>query len=273
VKSLRVHAQLIIAAKRAYLGGAIRLYFLAKNLNSYGWLLENELKAAAYGLGVSKSSYYKWLTDAKAAGFLRYVCDKQGRHLLFVTNYAEVYTILEVSFVDKQAVTIPARDLFAPEWYALVWEGWTAANFNGAVISQDTKQKLSGVPVSTQRRLDRKARIKRIRNYVITETPAANVAAFREFSGRRGIFRVGDWVAFTVPSLSVVEPGRVEPIGTKRLRRNMSAIVRSYSTAGTGDAARRVFCVNDVQVKKAEGEGYRFMEHHEAGFNVWRAIN
>jgi hypothetical protein len=228
------------------------------------------LKAAAYELGVSKSSYYKWLTDAKAAGFIRYVCDKQSRHLLFLTAYSEVYKILEVSFVDKQAVRVPARDLFAPEWYALIWTGWEAANFNGKVISQDTKQKLSGVPVSTQRRLQRTANIKRIRNYVITETPAANVEAFREFSGRRGIFTVGDRVAFTIPSISVIEPGRVEPTGTKRLYKNMSAFVRSYSTAGTGDAARRVFCVDPVQAKRLDGEGYEFIEHHKAGFNVWR---
>ena len=240
-------------------------------MNSYGWLLESELKTAAYELGVSKSSFYKWLKDAKAAGFIRYGCDKQRRHLVFLTAYAEVYKILEVSFIDKQAVIIPARDLFAPEWYALIWTGWEAANFNGKVISQDTKQKLSGVPVSTQRRLQRTANIKRIRNYVITDTPAANVAAFKEFSGRRGVFTVGDKVAFTIPSISVIEPGRVEPIGTRRLRRNMSAIVRSYSNAGTGDAAR-LFCENDVQAKKAAGRGYRFVEHHEAGFNVWKSL-
>lgn len=273
MNTLRVHAQLIIAAKRKNLGGAIRLYFLAKNINSYGWMLESELKAAAYEVGISKSSFYKWLHDAKEAGFIRYGCDKQKRHLSFLTSYAEVYEILEVSFIDKQAVTVPARDLFAPEWYAMIWEAWTAVNFNGKVISQDTKQKLSGVPVSTQRRLDRTAKIKRIRNYVITETPAANVAAFRDFTTKRGIFTIGDRVAFTAPSMSVVLPVRVEPKGTKRLRRNMSAIVRSYSNAGTGDTeARRLFCQNDVQAKRAEGYGYRFVEHHEGGFNVWKSL-
>lgn len=272
MKTLKVHAQLIIAAKRKNLGGAIRLYFLAKNINSYGWMLESELKAAAYEVGISKSSFYKWLADAKRAGFIRYVCDKQKRHLSFLTSYAEVYEILEVSFIDKQAVTVPASELLSPEWYALIWEAWTAANFNGKVISQDTKQKLSGVPVSTQRRLDRTAKIKRVRNYVVTETPAANVEAYRDFSTKRGIFTIGDNVAFTIPSMSVVETVRVEPTGTKRLRRNMSAIVRSYSNAGTGDAARRLFCENDVQAKRAEGYGYMFVEHHEGGFNVWKSL-
>lgn len=272
--TLRIHPQTIIAAKRKNLGGAIRLFTIAKNVNSYGWLPLAELKAAAYSVGVSKSSYYNWLQDAYEAGFMRYVCDNHKRELVFLSSYAEVYTILELDFLDKQAVTVPARDLFKPEWFSLVWESWNAANFNGKVISQDTKQKLSGIPASTQRRLDRKARIKRIRNYVITDAPADNVQLWREHSNRRGVFTIGKFVAFCIPSISVVETSsRAQPTGSKRLRRNMSVKVRSYSNAETcDDEPRRLFCENDLQAKKTRGEGYRFIEHHERGFNVWRTI-
>jgi hypothetical protein len=273
--TIRVHPSLIIAAKRQHLGGAIRLYALAKSIHPYGWLTVSELKAESYKVGISKSSFYNWLKDAYSTDLFHYVCDKQGRELILVASYADAYTIFEIQFVDKQAVEIPADVLFDKDWFAFVWEGWNASNFNGRVISQDTKQKLTGIPAPTQRRLDRRANIKRVRNYVVTDVPASQVEAVREFSNKRGVFTIGNHVAFCIPSISVVNEPTAKPTGSIRLRRNLSAIVRSYSNAETGDVKlRRLFCENDKQAGKIQktGEiGYRFSKHH-GSFNVWKII-
>lgn len=278
METLRIHAQPILTAKSKHLGGAARLFYLFKNLDTAGagWLEEKTLKAAAVSMGISRGSFYRWLADAKGAEFFRYVYDGAGdRHLLFSASYAELYTLLEIPYIDRQAVNVPAAGLFSEGWAAIVWEAWNAANVNCKVISQDTKQKLSGVPVATQRRLDRTAKIQRIRNYVITETPAAQVHDYQEFTGRRGVFTIGDKVAFPIPSMSVVNLDRVQPVGSRRLHRR-SAFVRSCFPAEAGDVeARRIFCMSDKQTdiarRKGGGEAYTFAKNYE-GFNVWKPV-
>ena len=270
-QNLRIHPSLVIAARKHNLGGAIRLYSLAKNVAPHGWIYTKDLKPLAYACGVAKSSYYNWLTDAKAAELFHVSTDKHGRELLTLASYPDAYTTFEVAFIDRQAVEIPASVLFSDGWYTFVWEGWNHANFNGKVISQDTKQRLTGLPAATQRRLDRKAKIRRIRNYVVTDAPAANLDLWKEHSGKPGVFRVGDRIAYCIPSISVVDNPTALPVGSKRLRRNISARLKPYSLPGAGDDnATRLFCETELQAKRAEG-GYCF-EEHKGGYNLWRMI-
>jgi hypothetical protein len=226
-------------------------------MNDCGWVEEKELRDFCFSLGINKSSYYKWLKDAKKAELFKYVFSG-GKHVLLVTSYKKAYEIFEVSFTDTQAVMMPVSMLFKngkrvkgikKGWMANVWAASTKVNFQDKTISQEKKARLTGVPASTQRRWDRRADIKRNRSFSTSpfEATTATVQAFQDNSDKKGIFVFSRNIGWCTPSKSHVSTGKIVPVGSHRSMRKLGL----NHVPEAVSKSPRLFCETDEETKNA----------------------
>jgi hypothetical protein len=148
--------------------GAWRLHVLASMLDhnegcdhvlgickgGSGKVLRRDLEAAALALGVKRSTFYTWLSDARQAGILKGEGDYLG-----LASQAKLSIIFQCNSIDKQKAIIPLKLLFKPGWKALVWNAYKKANHNH--IARYAEKPNGADPVLTiSRRPDGESEIK-----------------------------------------------------------------------------------------------------------------
>lgn len=181
-----------IAAARRFskLGGAWRLYVLAKALdkNGLGMIARDDLKAWLLSLGVNVRTFERWIKQARNYGLIIDVQAQSGEWLLRLVNAGIAGAALNCETAGRR-VTMPAGDLIGKGWKARVWSAYMATH-NGQPISRDKMQKIVNVAISTQRYRDAQAgrRVKRIRNYAKTKMRGDMLQGLLDFSKHKGIF-------------------------------------------------------------------------------------
>lgn len=262
----------MLSAERKHCGMAINLFFLAKSANNHGWITQAELRLLADKAGVSKSSFYRGLTDAKSTTLFKH--DKiKGQNAYRVASYATAYELFECPSVDFSKVWISFDRLLTK---GFAWEARIKSEFQGKLISQDVLRKVTGVPQSTQRRWNKKNNIKRTRNIAITQYDGSLIYSMREY-GQKNVFVYNGKIAKHIPSTShsrkrglIVVPVCKETVRT--MRDNLDCVA---SDLGETSRYLKVFCMtlkerNQVAKRKKQAEG-NFLKLNEKNksFGVW----
>jgi len=270
-------------------GGGWRLWTLSKRLDTTGkgWVLKEELRDAVSVLRLNPRVFRLWLADAKKIGLLIEAPDN-ARY--YVVSPARAAVLLNCPKIGRP-VAIPLRALFKKGWRSVVWAGYLTT-LNGKPVSQKTKKELTRVAVRTQRRYQRKIRVKKIINIAEVAHTQGELAGLGEFDSR-AIFQRGGKIVQRLPDAHLVDPetARALPVGRSRkeqarlnnaLRKNSSATSFSlelgktarcsrlfYETSkGAVSAARRLAKSDDVDVPF---EVFAFKDFLR-GVSVWQSI-
>jgi hypothetical protein len=201
-------------------GGAYRLYVLARTLdpNGSGHIESETIKAAAVALGVNPRTVDRWLASALACGIFQ----KLYSEILRIPSQARVLRIFGGREIDKTKVIIPLKSLFKDGWRARVWAAYLKANHNGKPISQKKLEDITGVPVRTQKNLNRYVESRR--QIGVTDRPADHVAGMNEYTTRGKAFVFTDpqrknarVAAIHLPSIKKVSNkyARIAPAGRR----------------------------------------------------------
>ena len=153
-------------------GGAWRLWEVARYLDPTGTgLIQPErLRLFVMDLGVSKSSFKRWLKDAYKVGLFDAWDIGQGR-MLRITSAEKAAVRLGVRNIETRRAQMDIRDLFGKGWKARLWDGHRAT-CGYRPVSRATSKHITGRSLTTQWRDEKKARIKVRANVVIYEQEA-----------------------------------------------------------------------------------------------------
>lgn len=185
---------MLIHAQDTKHAGAARLHVLAHTIDHEGCnhlygeckggsgkIERARLEAEALALGVSRSTFYDWLADARKAKIL----NGEGEYLYYASR-EKLSVILFCNSIDKSQAIIPLKLLFKPGWKSIVWAAYLKANhhhkkkgcnnkmqpvYKGNMISAGTLKDLTGVPDRAQRRYKKYVRSKQ--NISITTIPGS----------------------------------------------------------------------------------------------------
>ncbi len=222
----------IAAARRvSKLGGAWRLYELAKALDKKGTgkIARDDLRDYALFLGVEVRTFERWIKAARNNDlFYTDVQSASGQWMIVIANRGIAGAALNCETAGRR-VTMPAADLIGKGWKARVWSAYYATH-NGQPIARGTMQKIVNVAISTQRYRDAQAgkRVKRIRNYAITNIRGDKLQLLKDFSKRKGLYidRKG-FINFRLPNsyqvLSATRGGKGRGRKVNKIIQNIQA--------------------------------------------------
>ncbi len=180
-----------LQAARRYskIGGAWRLYVLAKALDGHGReavgsVLDDDLRAFALHLGVNPKTYRRWYKRAVNAGLFDPIQDKRGAWRLILPSPGKAALYMGADDIGRK-VEISAADLIGAGWKARVNAGLSA---RGLQISRERQQKTYNIPASTQKYRDNQAGVNRQANYACSDYKADELQGLKEFSNHKGLF-------------------------------------------------------------------------------------
>jgi hypothetical protein len=298
---IRVYPLMLLAAKHANFGGAIRLYFAAKHIDQdgRGWVNVEDLKEYLSGFGVSDRTVRNWISDALDLGLLERWHDENN--LFNLIGLARTAAILGLDRLDKCPVNIPGKKLFKSGWHLSAWSGYIKANHQNQRASQETLYKLTGVPVSTQRLWNQKAKVIRRRAVAVSNIPGDHLDGVREYNDQRRAspFIFNDpaqagkgevykpVIAWHIPSrnratdrtIQLATHGRSRTVKhalkSDRLQRlSKVAIIPICKTLGQVQIVRRLFCDNGGEYKATTNQ--RRKDSDQADIYLlrrWKRIN
>lgn len=172
-------------------GGAWRLFVLAKNLAAGNdHVRRDDVREYAASLGIREKTFRRWITAARNLDLVRDVQRQTGEWMLILTSNDKAASIMG-SERKGAPVTMSARLIVGKQWRAYVFAGFEAT-FNGRLISRKKQAELSGIPVSTQRKFDKEAGVKRQKNYAVSNIHANGYSAVLEFGSRAGLYKYWD---------------------------------------------------------------------------------
>ena len=135
-----------------------------------GLIEPDRLRLFVMDLGVSKSSFKRWLKDAYQVGLFDTWDIGKGR-VLHVLSAEKAAIRLGVKNIETRRAQIDIRDLFGKGWKARLWDGHRAT-CNYRPVSRATSRSITGRSPTTQWRDEKKARIKVRANVVVYDQEA-----------------------------------------------------------------------------------------------------
>ena len=214
------------ARRRSGVGGAFRLYILAKALDNQGLgkIPRAELRAFALHLGLNPRTYQRWSNQAERRGVLSFYQVKSGEWWINLQSPAKLCHALGWDAIGKKMQIDPAL-LIGKGWKANVWTSVSAGR-HGRQISRERLQKAYNVPARTQTYRDNQADVSRQANYANTGIIAnsADVNAWQENNTQwKGLFRASNGRLYRrLPDTRATD--RVVLIGTGRSRKALSEL-------------------------------------------------
>lgn len=174
-----------ISATRRGHGGAWRVYELAKHLDKpgRGAIPLDELNNLAKELHIHKKTWRRWMDDAAALGLWQYHPRRTGEVWLVLINRAAAAALLGCEEIGTRPTTVKACSLVAAGWVDIVWAAYEST-FEGRPVTRAMQEKLSGVPISTQRYHDKRASVDRHHNIVVSDLPADQLDGVKEYIHR-----------------------------------------------------------------------------------------
>jgi hypothetical protein len=178
-ETIKIWPQVIITASQQKLGGAIRVWTLAKALDESGAGVVDKDSLLGYlkHLGVPRSSSYRWLNAAENSKLLRPV--RNGKQFL-ITGINKAGLILNAKDIGNRCLMNP-KDLVAPCWKGIVWD-LILTQFKGRPVSRATLEQVTGVPVRTQIEVEKKGFTKARHNWCLTSINASLITPYTEFA-------------------------------------------------------------------------------------------
>lgn len=170
--------------------GAWRLFVLAKNLAGAADHIQREdLKQAAFDLGVSKRQYHRWINAARNYDFFTDVQRMSGEWILILTSNKKAAARLGCE-TQGRPVVLPAKLLFGDDWRAYVFAGWQSAHTNNGLrlTSQKKQAEITGIDPQTQRKFNKRAGVTKEKNYAISNIHANGYDCVFEFGNRAALF-------------------------------------------------------------------------------------
>jgi hypothetical protein len=203
---VKIWPNLGLAAIRALMGGAFRIWVFAKSLDSSGSgvALQDNLWRFCENLGIHRKSFLRWKDSALEQGLLREVFRSKSQQIgLVLTGHARAAQIFGGHQIGYP-VLLPA-DLFAASgWRAWVWAAFQAT-FVSKPISRAKLREISGVPEQTQRDYERQVSVIKIRNFATTNFTKDYLAGFKEFERSYAFafkdkYTKGEVIAYQLPN-------------------------------------------------------------------------
>jgi len=171
-KRLKIYPDIMLAAARQENGGAVRLWFLAKNFNAGGCGAIPNKALRQYvinDLKVKRGVYDVWLARALHIGIIQ----RQDTNLK-LAGYAAAGVIVGCDRLGRGEY-IPLEKFIKKGWLGYVWAAWIKSNkLEDRPISRRTMRELSGIAERTQRLYDKQAGIKIQANYAKDTTRAGS---------------------------------------------------------------------------------------------------
>jgi len=146
-------------AKRIPLGG-FRVWFIVKDwLKETGFISSKAIKDHLKELGISKSTYSRWVRMAYELGLFL-----SAGELVKLASWQEGAALAGCSRLENP-VQVEVEKFIGAGWQSIIWAAYIT-NHQG-VISRATLRELSGVPERTQRHREHQAGVINQENYAI----------------------------------------------------------------------------------------------------------
>ena len=250
-----VYTDLALAAIHRNMSGAFRVWTLARAIDQdqggLGRISSADLFDQAKAAKVKRSTFYGWLAQAKANKWLQ-----EGRSgELYLSGIVNIAKLLKVERLYTR-LELPAAKLTGKGWRAFVF----AATHNGRPTSRQTLKDITGISQRTQARYDHRAKTKRTKSIYVTDRPASDLQAVKEFSPEATAFVYYDkktrtaWVAHRRPDIRT--PYGKPEILRRRWKVNLkltSAKIRNYSNFSNtrGNGLQMIFHRDQDQANRA----------------------
>ena len=214
------------ARARSGVGGAWRLYILAKALDQdgVGRVALADLRGFALHLGLNPRTYQRWINQAERRGVLSYFQKESGEWWVNLQSPAKLCHAMGWDAIGKKMQIDPAL-LIVPGWKANIWAS-VSAGMNGRQISRERLQKVYNVAARTQTHRDNQADVNRQANYADTGiiANAADVKAWEQNRPEwKGLFRASNGRLYRrLPDTRATN--KVILIGTGRGRKALSEL-------------------------------------------------
>lgn len=254
-QTVKIHAQLALAAGRGNHPGALQVWYLARNFvkDGSGIISRADLFATLRALGVDERRRRRWLVDAKAVGL---ICEVRGGSAYRLTSLARVAELYGVADDIGATALVSAVDWAGKHWRSIAWGAFlesfgrleTITNKDGIKekvkiyypVSRAVLADISGVPEQTQRDLERHIPVIKRKNYKITDTPADHIESYKRLEGvthaiPRRVTGAGAFVAVRLPDRRRLKPGTVTVLGFGR-----SVAIREDKQSGRGHACKNI---------------------------------
>ena len=178
---IKIQSEVILRACKIKAAGALRLWFLAKSFDTQGAAKVNLSAFRAYlidDLGMKRSAVYLWL---KKALDLRIITQGTDGNT-YLVSWERCYRILGIDRITAKSMElIDAKTLVSKGWINSVWACYIR-HFENKPVGQRTLKELTGISERSQRRYEKKARIKKHANYIVmTGRKASELTGIKEF--------------------------------------------------------------------------------------------
>jgi hypothetical protein len=177
---IRIWPQVILSAAQQTLGGAIRIWTLAKALDhssGSGVIDKSLLMRYLEWLDVPIASRYRWLRSATQTGILHPV---RGGSRFLIRGIHRVGELINCEDIGYRC-TISAKALTHTHWKSSVWD-LVLTQFKNRPVSRTTLFVVTGIPVRTQVELERYGLVHVQRNWCITNTHPRLITPYQEFT-------------------------------------------------------------------------------------------
>ena len=235
-QTVKIWSRLTLAASRSKLGGAARAWIFAQSLDpaGSGVVAQTDLRALLEQITGSRSSSYRWISEAVQAGFL---APARGGSRYLIRSTQAVCQRTGISD-PGQRVEVSAAGLGKAGWKGLLW----AANLAGHTrpVSRAYLERSTGVPARTQKEYDREGHITVRSNFAVDlNSQSEQLDGYQDFKKSHAfVVRCGgvDRIAYRLPN-SYTTPNTVKQAGgayralTIRLRLSTAVSVCSENEA------------------------------------------
>ena len=256
--TIKIFPDMLMAAKKMQLGGAFRLWFLAKHFNLTGSGVINSNDFRAYSIdevGITRSSYYGWFSTCNSQDLIM-VAKKNRLKLLGFRDAAILVNCLRIG----RPVYLDVKRLFNKGWQSWVWGGYIkSAGLENKMISRRTLRAISGIPERTQRRYSKNSFIASEANYAMFENLPGNseiISGINEFERSKiksKAFLKNGKIYWRRPNCYIVHGVSVgSKYSARRVNWQLADLVLRGGRAPQGKPKIRVNCSSKKQIKETK---------------------
>lgn len=166
---MKLYPEIILSAKQNELPvNGIRVSLVARDYcgDRRGSVPVKAFRRHLKSLGVSRSTYSRWIKEALEIGLLtRYQSERKGKDYYLIAGLADIAAFAGCSHLSAP-VLVNINDFVGRSWMSLTWAAYER-RFNNKPISRVALESLTGVPERTQQYREKRAGVKQIENYGI----------------------------------------------------------------------------------------------------------
>jgi hypothetical protein len=222
--------------------GGVRLWFLAKEFDrGNGHIPSKDFRYWLMDLGVPRSTIYRWVDQALELGLIT-----QGEGVYKLVSWGRGAAMVGVPHLSKP-VKIELDKFVNKGWLNWVWACYVERY---KTVSRETLETLTGTPPRTQLERERKAGVKKTKNYARFGNPEKdpqNAVYPDKEKGYKG--KYGEVVRQLPNTYQSHDEIEFLPVGrTKKANKEINALCLCGAAAETRD---RLYCETYQQFKKA----------------------